>query len=190
MEFSQQSGVLSSITLQDIPASGTPPAPVTCTVQANITLQNCFTAAKFVINGTTRATAAVKTLHTPGLYWTFHFQNRLFGSTPGKQISLVTDSSGDYFFGRPPSAELPTQTEYDIPLSLALALPSIGNLTFAPTYTGFYYKPQRSGSRLEENSFSIAARWYFARDSRVPLRRQIPLTGPSSADQTHTGKGH
>ena len=85
---------------------------------------------------------------------------------------------------------MPTQTEYDIPLSLALVLPSIGNLTFAPTYTGFYYRPQLSGNSLEENSFSIAARWYFARDARVPLRRQIPLQGPSSADQTHTGKGH
>jgi hypothetical protein len=190
MEFSQQNGVLSSLTFQDHPASGTPPPPVTCQVKANVTLQNCFTNAKFVINSSTTYVAAVKTLHTPGFYWTFHFQNRLFGSTPGKQISLVSDSTGDYFFGRTPSAELPTQTEYDIPLSLALVLPSWGNLTFAPTYTGFYYKPQLSGSRLEENSFSIAARWYFARDARVPLRRQIPLQGPLSADQTHTGKGH
>ncbi|MGO9324373.1 MAG: hypothetical protein ACLP07_07420 [Terracidiphilus sp.] len=186
MEFSQQNGVLSSVTFQD----GTTGTPKTCPVQANITLQNCFTAAKFVINNTTTATSVVRTLHTPGLYWNFHFQNRLFGSTPGKQISLVTDSNGDYFFGRSPSAELPTQTEYDIPLSLALVLPSWGNLSFAPTYTGFYYKPQRSGNSLEENSFSIAARWYFARDARVPLRRQIPLQGPASADQTHTGKGH
>lgn len=190
MEFSQQNGVLSALTLQNVPTTGTPPPPVTCQVQANVTLQNCFSAAKFVINSTTRATAAVKTLHTPGLYWTFHFQNRLFGKTPAKQISLVTDSSGDYFFGRSPAAELPTQTEYDIPLSLALVLPSIGNLTFAPTYSGFYYRPQRNGNSLEVNSFSIAARWYFARDARVPLRRQIPLQGPASADQTHTGKGH
>ncbi len=186
MEFSAQSGVLSSLTLQDGP-TGT---PKTCPASATTTLQNCFTSAKFVINNTTTYAAAVKTLHTPGLYWNFHFQNRLFGSTPGKQISLVTDSNGDYFFGRSPSAELPTQTEYDIPLSLALVLPSWGNLTFAPTYTGFYYKPQLSSNSLEENSFSIAARWYFARDARVPLRRQIPLSGPASADQTHTGKGH
>jgi hypothetical protein len=186
MEFSQQNGVLSSLTLQD----GTTGTPKTCSVLANITLQQCFTNAKFVINSTTTYTAAVRTLHTPGLYWNFHFQNRLFGSTPGKQISLVTDSNGDYFFGRSSSAELPTQTEYDIPLSLALVLPSWGNLSFAPTYSGFYYKPQKSGNSLEENSFSIAARWYFARDARVPLRRQIPLSGPESSDQTHTGKGH
>ncbi len=186
MEFSQQNGVLSSITL----ANGSTQKP--CSVSATTSLQNCFTAAKFAINLSTTVVGspAVKTLHSPGFYWTLHFQNRLFGSTPGKQISLVTDSQGDYFFGRPPAAELPTQTEYAIPLSLALALPSIGNLTFAPTYSGFYYKPQINGNRLEVNSFSIAARWYFARDARVPLRRQIPLTGPSSADQTHTGKGH
>ena len=186
MEFSQQNGVLSSLTLQD----GSTGTPKTCPVSATTTLQNCFTAAKFVINNTTQYAAAVKTLHTPGLYWNFHFQNRLFGSTPGRQISLATDSNGDYFFGRSPSAELSTQTEYDIPLSLALVLPSWGNLTFAPTYTGFYYKPQLSSNSLEENSFSIAARWYFARDARVPFRRQIPLSGPASADQTHTGKGH
>jgi hypothetical protein len=189
MEFSQQNGVLSSITLQDGSTQKQ------CSVNANITLQNCFTNAKFAITGGPTGTKIVgspevKTLHSPGFYWTFHFQNRLFGSTPGKQISLVTDSQGDYFFGRPISAELPTQTEYAIPLSLALALPSIGNLTFAPTYSGFFYKPQRNGNSLEVNSFSIAARWYFARDARVPLRRQIPLSGPSSADQTHTGKGH
>jgi len=191
LEFSEQKGVLSALTLNT--ASGSPTtSQYQCTVNANITLQQCFTLAKLVINSTTTVVGlpSVKTLHTPGLYWTFHFQNRLFGTVTGRQISLVTDSQGDYFFGRPPSAELSTQTEYDIPLSIALALPSIGNLTFAPTYSGFYYKPQRSGNSLEVNSFSIAARWYFARDARVPLRRQIPLQGPVSADQTHTGKGH
>jgi hypothetical protein len=40
------------------------------------------------------------------------------------------------------------------------------------------------------NSFSIAARWYFARDARVPIRKQIPLQGPESSDQTKTGKAH
>jgi hypothetical protein len=194
LEFSEQKGVLSSLTLQD--GAGT---PKNCPVSATFTLQTCFSNAAYgqpasvlQINSTTHIVGlpAVKTLHTPGLYWTFHFQNRLFGTVPGKQISLVTDSSGDYFFGRPPSAELSTQTEYDIPLSIALALPSIGNLSFAPTYSGFYYRPQKSGNSLEVNSFSIAARWYFARDARVPLRRQIPLQGPASADQTHTGKGH
>ncbi len=196
IEFSTQNGNLSSITLQDTPATGTP-TQYTCNVNAKITLQTCFTSAKFVIagnpNGITTSVVgspAVKTLYTPGYYWTLHFQNHLFGKTPGNSISLVTDSQGDFFFGRPPSAELPTQTEYAIPLSLALIIPAKGNLTFAPTYSGFYYKAQESTNNLVVNSFSIAARWYFARDARVPLRRQLPLPGPPSADQTHTGKGH
>ncbi len=197
MEFSTQNGNLSSLTLQTITSSG--PMQKTCSANSNITLQSCFSsstsgtpAKTLTINSTTTivGTPAVKTLFTPGYYWTLHFQNHLFGKNPANQINLVTDSSGDYFFGRPISAELPTQTQYAIPLSVALVLPSKGNLTFAPTYSGFYYKAQESDKNLVVNSFSIAARWYFARDARVPLRRQIPLQGPASADQTHTGKGH
>ncbi|HVN94476.1 MAG TPA: hypothetical protein VMT38_12305 [Terracidiphilus sp.] len=188
LEFSTQNGILSSITLQD----GSAGTPKTCSVSALATLQTCFSSAKFVINGTTTVVGspAVKTLYTPGYYWTLHFQNHLFGKTPGSSISLVTDSQGDYFFGRPDSAGLATQTKYAIPLNLALTIPAKGNLTFAPTYSGFYYKAQQSDLNLVVNSFSIAARWYFARDARVPLRRQLPLSGPASADQTHTGKGH
>ena len=198
MEFSTQNANLSSITLQTIPTTG-PPVQKTCPVNYNITLQTCFSSSSYgtpaktlTINSTTTVVGspAVKTLFTPGYYWTLHFQNHLFGKNPASQINLVTDSSGDYYFGRPPSAELPTQTEYAIPLSLALVLPSKGNLTFAPTYSGFFYKAQESDKNLVVNSFSIAARWYFARDARVPLRRQIQLPGPASTDQTHTGKGH
>jgi len=195
MEFSTQNGNLEALTLQD--GTGT---PKTCQVSANTTLQQCFTAAKFVMNSTTTVVGspAVKTLHTPGFYWTFHFQNLVYkgrggeagGSGQAKQISLVTDSQGDYYFGRSPSAELPTQTEYAIPLSVALVLPSIGNLSFAPTYSAFFYQSQLSSSALKVNSFSIAARWYFARDARVPIHRQAPLPGPATADQTKTGKGH
>ena len=198
IEFSTQNGNLSSITLQTTPASG-PAVQKTCPVNANYTLQTCFSSSAYgtpakslTINSTTMVVGSpvVKTLYTPGYYWTLHFQNHLFGKSPATQINLVTDTSGDYFFGRPPSAELPTQTEYAIPLSLALVIPAKGNLTFAPTYSGFYYKAQLSTQDLVVNSFSIAARWYFARDARVPLRRQIPLQGPVAADQTHTGKGH
>lgn len=199
VEFSTQNGNLSSITLQTTPASG-PAVQKTCPVNANYTLQTCFSSPLYgtplgkalTINSTTRVfgSPAEETLYTPGYYWTLHFQNHLFGKNPATQINLVTDSSGDYFFGRPDSAELPTQTKYAIPLSLALTIPAKGNLTFAPTYSGFYYKAQLSDKNLVVNSFSIAARWYFARDSRVPLRRQLPLPGPGTADQTHTGKGH
>jgi hypothetical protein len=189
MEFSVQNGNLSSLTLQT-KQGVTPATTYTCNVSAKITLQTCLSTAKYNINPNIIGVPSVKSLHTPGYYWTLHFQNHLFGKNPATQINLVTDSSGDYFFGRPISAELFTQTEYAIPLSLALVLPSKGNLTFAPTYSGFYYKAQQSDKNLVVNSFSIAARWYFARDARVPLRRQIELQGPASTDQTHTGKGH
>jgi hypothetical protein len=192
MEFNDQNNVLSNLTLQT--SGGT---PKTCPVQPNITLQSCFTTSDpqgppLSINSHTTlvGSPAVESLRSPGLYWQMHLQNRVWGKLPEKQISLVTDSQGDYYFGRPPSAELPSQTEYAIPLSLSLVLPSIGNLSFAPNYSAFFYRPQLSPNSIVVNSFSIAARWYFARDARVPIRRQTPLRGPASADQTKTGSAH
>jgi hypothetical protein len=191
-ELSEQANVLSSLTLQD--GAGT---PVTCSVSASITLQTCFTAAKLVINDSSPATKThvvgspgVKTLHSPGFYWQLHIQNRVWGRVPNKQFSLVTESQGDYYAGRPVNLELPTQTEYAIPLSLSLVVPALGNLSFAPSYSAFFYKSQLSAQSLQVNSLSIAARWYFARDARVPIRRQARLPGPASADQTKTGKAH
>jgi hypothetical protein len=188
VEFSSQANVLSSVTLQD-GATGT---PFTCKVSANSTLQACFTADKLAINSTTHLVSppAVKTLHSPGFYWQLHIQNRVWGKQPNKSLSLVTDSQGDYYTGRPANLELPTQTEYAIPLSLSVLFPSIGNLSFAPSYSAFFYKSQLSAQSLQINSLSIAARWYFARDARVPIRRQARLPGPASADQTKTGKAH
>jgi hypothetical protein len=192
MELSAQDNVLSSLTLQD--GNGT---PVTCQVSASSTLQACFTADKLVINGNNSSSATkvvgtpgVKTLHSPGLYWQLHFQNHICCKAPTRQFSLVTDSQGDYYFGRSASAELPTQTEYAIPLSLSLLFPAMGNFSFAPSYSAFFYKSQLSNQSLQINSLSIAARWYFARDARVPIRRQARLAGPASADQTKTGKAH
>lgn len=170
-------------------------------MSATITLPLCFSTADsegptLTINSTTTlvGTPAVKSLHIPGYYWTMHLQNRMpqfLGKSPDRQISLVTETtSGDFYFGRPPAAELPSQTEYAIPLSLSLVLPSIGNLSFAPNYSAFFYRPQLSSPSLIVNSWSLSARWYFARDARVPIRQQAPLHGPASADQTKTGTAH
>lgn len=190
-EFNSQNNVLAALTLQ------TGSTTKTCEVSARYSLQTCFSQSPaLVINNTTAliGSPAVKTLHTPGMYWSIHLQNRLFthmgSSGPSKQISLITDTTGDYYFGRPDSAELPTQTQYAIPLSLSLNIPALGNLSFAPTYSAFFYKPQLSNQSLLVNSVSIAARWYFARDARVPVRWQVPLPGPQSSDQTRTGKAH
>jgi len=196
LEFSTLNGQLSSITLQD----GTTGSPKTCPVSATVTLQNCFTTADsegpaLAINGSTMLSGPplVKALRTPGFYWQIYLQNRLpqfLGKSSNGQISLVTQTNGDYYFGRPPSAELASQTEYAIPLSLSLTLPSVGNLSFAPNYSAFFYRPQLSSHSLITNSWSLTARWYFARDARVPIRRQAPLKGPESSDQTKTGSAH
>jgi hypothetical protein len=183
-ELSAQDNVLSSLTLNNGVITRT------CKVNARITLQSCFVS--MPVNGNTRVVGSpgVATLHSPGFYWQLHIQNRLLGKQPSKSFSLVTDSQGDYYAGRPASLELPTQTEYAIPLSVSLVFPSMGNLSFAPSYSAFFYKSQLSDQSLQVNSLSIAARWYFARDARVPIRRQAKLPGPSSADQTRTGKAH
>ncbi len=194
MEFNISNGNLSALTLQ------TGSNQKTCPVFATVTLQTCFGSAKYgtpaialILNDTTTVVGkpAVQTLHTPGYYWDLHLQNHIYGKgSEQKQIRLVTDSQGDYYFGRPPAAELPTQTEYAIPLNVSLVLPSIGNLSFAPTYSAFFYANQVSNQSLLVNTFSIAARWYFARDARVPVPKQAPLPGPQSANQTVTGKSH
>ncbi len=187
VELSEQANVLSSLTL----ATGA--NQKTCAVSANITLQTCFTQAPaLTINKSTTVVGApgVKTLHSPGFYWQLHIQNRVWGREANKQFSLVSESQGDYYAGRPVNLELPTQTEYAIPLSLSLVVPTLGNLSFAPSYSAFFYKSQLSAQSLQVNSLSIAARWYFARDARVPIRRQARLPGPASANQTNTGKAH
>jgi hypothetical protein len=187
LELSAQSNVLASLTLK------TGANQKTCAVSADITLQTCFNQAPpLPINSSTTLVGApgVKTLHSPGFYWQLHFQNHICCKAPNRQFSLVTDSQGDYYFGRSASAELPTQTEYAIPLSLSLLFPAMGNFSFAPSYSAFFYKSQLSDQSLQINSLSIAARWYFARDARVPIRRQARLAGPASADQTKTGKAH
>ena len=189
MEFSVQENDLSSITLQNGATTKT------CHVSSAVTLSKCFYTsppAQFLISSETTLVGApaMKELHTPGAYWNMHVQNVLYRKGDKVKVSLVTESQGDYFFGRPGSAELSTQTNYAIPLSVAVVFPSFGNLSFAPTYSGFYYKSQLSNQSLQVNSISIAARWYFARDARVPVLTQRLLPGPLSADQTKTGKGH
>lgn len=183
-EYIIQNNVLSDITL----ANGT--TQKTCQVNANITLQTCFgQPPQFVITSNTRLVqpVMVKDLHSPGLYWNFHLQNRLFGKGE-RQVNLVTDTQGDDYFGRPASAELPTQTQYAIPLSLSVVFSAFGNFSLAPTYSAFFYKSQLSTQSLQVNSFSITARWFLARDNRVPVVRQSKLPGPESSDQTKTAK--
>jgi hypothetical protein len=38
------------------------------------------------------------------------------------------------------------------------------------------------------NSFSVTAKWYFARDTAVPFWQQMWFRGPASFDQTKIAK--
>ena len=186
-EFVTQKNVLAAVTLANGAISKT------CQVSSSITLQTCFSQAPtFTItsNTTIPKPPTVNDLNTPGLYWAIHLQNHLGTKGMWNKMSLSTDVQGDFYFGRPTSAELPTQTEYAIPVSVALMFPSIGNLSFGPTYSGFFYKSQLSTQSLQVNSYSITAKWYFSRDNSVPIKRQIRLPGPTSADQTKTARVH
>jgi hypothetical protein len=186
-EFVTQNNVLAAVTLAD-------GANVkTCQVSSSITLQTCFSQAPLLVitsNTTIPKPPAVNDLNSPGIYWTMHLQNHLGTKGAWKAMSLTSDAQGDYYFGRPAGAELPTQTEYAIPVSVSLTFPALGNLSFGPTYSGFFYKSQLSSQSLQVNSYSISARWFFSRDNGVPIKRQIRLSGPSSSDQTKTSKVH
>jgi len=83
---------------------------------------------------------------------------------------------------------LTTQTLYDVPLSVALTFPIFRNLSFAPTYSAFFYANQIQEQSLTVNSFAVNLRWYFDRDSAVPLTRQLLFKGPASADETKTAR--
>ena len=87
--------------------------------RANVTLQSCFTGAKFVIinnNNTTscRVAGRTNTLLPPASTGLSTSRTISLAVTPGKQISLVTDSQGDYFSGGllPPSCPRKRSTPF------------------------------------------------------------------------------
>jgi len=62
---------------------------------------------------------------------------------------------------------------------------------FSPTYTTFFYRNQGTAAEshsLVTNTFSVTAKWYFARDAAVPFWRQLWFRGPASFDQTKSTK--
>jgi hypothetical protein len=205
-ELGSQYDILSSVTLT---SDGiTPPA---CKASSNITIAACFAGYAssksatyqkgFSIDSTTVLASPVVTanLHTMGAYWDIHLQKNItwksgagasVAAKPGAKsgINFTLDSKSDWFAERGAGKSLNTQTRYDIPLSMSLNFPVLRNLSLSPTYSSFYYSGQVTGQSIVINSFSIAAKWYFARDASVPLRRQVYFTGPASADQTSTSK--
>jgi hypothetical protein len=141
---------------------------------------------------------ATETLHATGGYWDIHFQKALMRAGAGanagpassakRGINFTLDTKADWFSKRNAEKSLNTQTRYAVPLSMALNFPVLRNVSLSPTYSAFFFSSQVTGQSIVINTFSIQAKWYFARDATVPPPRQIYFRGPSSADQTATAK--
>jgi hypothetical protein len=83
---------------------------------------------------------------------------------------------------------LSTQTRYAFPITAAINFPVLRNLSLSPTYSPFFYKNQVAGDAITVNTFSITAKWFYDRDSRVPLLKQLVFKGPASLDLTKSAK--
>jgi hypothetical protein len=184
-EYSVQNNILSGLLLPQLPAPYN-----ACPVSATQSLQTCvkasYKAAARPLNGSSVLTPVTQTLHTGGFYWNAHVQKVLDSR---KNYSVTFDTSGDSFLL--PGVILPTQTRYAFSTRLALNFNIAGNLFLSPTYSEFFFENQGISSErtsLITTSFSIAAKWYFARDAQVPLKKQIWFSGPASANQTGSAK--
>jgi hypothetical protein len=180
-----QNNILSVLLLPQLPAPYN-----TCPVSATQSLQTCvkanYKAAAMTLNGNSILTPVTQTLHTGGFYWNAHVQKVL---DTRKSYSVSFDTSGDSFLL--PGFTLPTQTRYAFSTKLALNFTIAGNLSLSPTYSDFFFENQGISSQrtsLIATSFSISAKWYFARDAQVPLKKQIWFSGPASANQTSSAK--
>lgn len=184
-EYSVQNNILSALLLPQLPAPYN-----TCAVKATQSLQTCvktnYKAAATALNGSSILTPVTQTLHAGGFYWNAHVQ-KIFDAR--KNYSLSFDTSGDSFLL--PGFTLPTQTRYAFNTKLALNFTIAGNLSLSPTYSDFFFENQGISSQrtgLIATSFSISAKWYFARDAQVPLKKQVWFSGPASANQTSSAK--
>jgi hypothetical protein len=175
-EYSNVNEVLSGLLL---------PNGSVCPASATVAFTTCV-ANNIVVTPGTVVIPQTETLHTGGLYWDMHLQ---FTPNKDKRWSLTLDTKGDDFVW--PGVTLPTQSRYAFTTTETLNFKVIGNLLFAPKYSQFFYRNQ--GQEGQSNSlitktFSIVAKWYFARDAAVPFWRQLFFIGPASTDQTKSAK--
>jgi hypothetical protein len=182
-QFVQQRQVLSGLTFL-VPGQ----APASCPATGSRSIGNC---APKDLTTSSNISGAYASTNLYGWYWDIHLQKG-YGKIYDKSTSTVTinlDSKGDFFKDRGPNHAFSTQTWYDAPASVALAFPVLRNLSFAPTYTAYFYGNQISENYLLVHTFSINLRWYLDRDSRVPfLGPALLFKGPASADETQAGK--
>ena len=184
-ELGIQNNVLESLTLSTGGVSSPP-----CTANSVKTIPQCFSAQKnFTINSATVVSNTVfETLHAAGTYWDVHVEKAVTSKGEGPGTSLTLDSKGDFFYERRPGASLSTQTRYSFPITASINFPVRGNLSFSPTYSAFFYEDQIARQSIVVNTYTISLKWYYDRDSGVPLGRMLFFKGPTSEDQTKTAK--
>jgi hypothetical protein len=206
-EYTVQNNVLAAVLVPNL----SPPTPTTilfpscpatatafqsspsATSMTGNPLVNCvkydFQTANQKLDGSTVLIPVPATLHAGGFYWNSHIQKNL---NPEKNYSVSFDTSGDSYLL--PGYTLTTQTRYAFSTKLAFnlkILPGLANLTLSPTYSNFYFENQGISSQrtgLVATTFSVSAKWYFARDAEVPFRKQPWFQGPASVDQTSSAK--
>jgi hypothetical protein len=175
-EYSNINNVLSSLLL---------PNGSVCPASATLPLSTCV-ANNIVVTPSILFTPRTETLRTGGLYWDVHLQ---WAPNKEKRWSLTVDTKGDDFVLS--GATLATQSRYAFTATEALNFKLIGNLLIAPAYSQFFYRNQGQGGgshALLTKTFSVVAKWYFARDTAVPFWRQLWFLGPTSLDQTKSAK--
>jgi hypothetical protein len=185
-EYVAQDDVLRSLTLTT--GAGRAATTKNCPVAQKQALSQCFNG--FTIDATTKPVLPydVVKLTTTGMYWDIHLQRSLpkAGDTANAKESITIDTKGDFFGERVSS--LATQTRYAFPVTGAINFPVWRNFSLSPTYSAFLYESQVTQQNILVNTFSITAKWYYVRDSNVPLRRMLLFKGPASQDQTKTAK--
>jgi hypothetical protein len=186
-EYAVFNNVLYQVQLPQLPA----PFNV-CTATAGISFTTCVknsytnSTTQVPLDGKSPILPVFKTLHAGGLYWMAHVQKTI---DPQKKYSVSFDTSGDEFMI--PGFTLPTETRYAFANKLALNFKIIPNLSLSPTYSTFLFEnqaPHKLRNNVVDNGFTIAAKWYLARDSAVPMGKQLIFAGPASADQTSSAK--
>ena len=183
-EYAVQNNALSAVKLPQISSTAI------CNVAATQSLQSCvknvYKTTNTMLDGNSAIVPVTETLHTGGFYWVMHLQKVLDKQS---RYSASFDTQGDDFLL--PGAILTTQTRYAFSTKLALNFKVAGNLSLSPTYSDFFFENQgvpAQRTSLVATTFTIAAKWYLARDSQVPFRKQLWFLGPASSDQTTSAK--
>jgi hypothetical protein len=194
LEYVVQDDVMRSLTLAT--GAGTTATSAICLAAQKKTFAQCFASSvnpdgtPFVIDNTTKPVHPfdVAKQATTGMYWDIHLQRSLpkAGDNTNAKASLTVDTRGDFFLGR--KSSLATQTRYAFPVSGSINFPVLRNISLSPTYSAFLYQNQVSQASILVNTFAITAKWYYDRDSGVPLGRMLRFKGPASQDQTKTAR--